>query len=360
MTAFTRLGSSIWDWEPWTELKALPRILWLALYTSAEAKRHVPGLWHGGVPSMADAARMAPDEVILALDHLLERELVEYDPKFRVLRLCELPDAGEYPNNGNVLRSWWTRFKTVPTCPVRDSHVRTIAWICDEGAKRSGKAFTPHHKEAWTETFGTIVVPAPRRRGVKRLADSDTSTQVQPSLFPSLASGNGSTPQGEQSYPQNCQQAEDSSAALHQSNEIRDPETVSDTVSDTNRIPDPGSRIPDQSSLSGEGEGGRVRPVLALVPPYTVTDIIREMSRGLWDQAFDKSHQNALAAMIPFWSTRVTIEDFAALSEYSTISSTRLSARFLAGCDLPMEIERARRTLAWRDVRAQAMAESIP
>ncbi len=100
--------------------------------------------------------------------------------------------------------------------------------------------------------------------------------------------------------------------------------------------------------------------MLALVPPYTVTDIIREMSRGLWDQAFDKSHQNALAAMIPFWSTRVTIEDFAALSEYSTISSTRLSARFLAGCDLPMEIERARRTLAWRDVRAQAMAESIP
>ena len=67
MSAFTRLGASLWDWEPWTDLRAQTRILWLALYTSAEAKRHVPGLWQGGIPTMADAARMPPDDVIAAL-----------------------------------------------------------------------------------------------------------------------------------------------------------------------------------------------------------------------------------------------------------------------------------------------------
>jgi hypothetical protein len=364
MTAFTRLGSSLWDWEPWTDLAPLPRILWLALYTSGEAKRHVPGLWHGGIPSMADAARLPPDDVIDALDKLLARELVEYDAKLRVLRLCELPDAGEYPSNGKVILGWWTKFRTVPACPVRDSHVRLLAWICDEGSRASGKAMSPHHQAAWQETFATVVVPQPRRRGVRRLADSDTGTSVQPSLFaPSTVasgSGNGIAPQGESGYPQHPQPAVDNSAALHQPKEIGGPETVSDTVSDTNRIPDPGSQIPEDLISSGEGErGGGARPVLTLVPPFTAAAVIRELSQGRWDPTFDRSHQNALGAMIPVWvADRVTLADIALLREYSAISGQRMSARWLVGCDLAAEISKARRTLDLRDVRARAMADS--
>ena len=106
MTAFTRLGASLWDWEPWTELPtAESRLLWLALYTSAEAKRHVPGLWQGGFGAMSDAARMRTDVVIEALDVLIDRYLVEYDRKFKVLRLCELPDTDEYPTNNKMIKS---------------------------------------------------------------------------------------------------------------------------------------------------------------------------------------------------------------------------------------------------------------
>ncbi len=366
MTAFTRLGSSLWDWEPWTDLSPAPRLLWLALYTSAEAKRHVPGLWHGGIPSMADAARRPPDEVIDSLDKLLERELVEYDAKLRVLRLCELPDPGERPSNGKVILGWWTRFKTVPACPVRDAHVKVLAWICHEGSRQSRKEFTANHVAAWNETFGTIVAPAPRRRGVRRLADSDTSTLIQPSLFPppsvASGSGNGIAPQGESGYPQNPQGGVDNSAVLRQPKEIRGPETVSDTVSDTNRIPDPGSRIPEDLLFSGEGERGRARPVLALVPPYTAPEVIREMAQGRWDPAFDKTHQNALGAMISTWGATagVTLADFALLREYSAISGQRMSVRWLLGCDIAAEISKARRTLDLRDVRAQAMADSTP
>lgn len=102
--------------------------------------------------------------------------------------------------------------------------------------------------------------------------------------------------------------------------------------------------------------------MLALVPPFTAAEVIREMAQGRgWDPAFDKTHQNALGAMIQSWvaTTGVTLVDFALLREYSAISGQRMSARWLVGCDLEAEISKARRTLDLRDVRAKAMAESL-
>ena len=376
MTAFTRLGSSLWDWEPWTELPtAEAKLMWLALYTSAEAKRHVPGLWQGGFGAMADAARMPVDVIISALDVLIDREMVEYDRKFKVLRLCELPDAGEYPTNGKVIRSWWTRFNTVPACPVRDAHVRTIGWILDTGSKlvksRSSKEVTMNHQEAWSETFGTIVVPSPRRRGVRRLAESDTSTHHQPSLFPSKAAAESSVQQTDASYPQDQCPAVDNSASLRQSNKINGPETLSDRVSDRNRIPDPGSRIPEFFSDSGSGTGAggehvppqqaRQAPALTLVPPYSANEVLAEMAKGNWDPAFDFGLQAALGAIIPSWSAQgVTLDDFKLLAEYSVHSQRRLNTRWMLGCDMVAEVGVARRSLEWRDVRSAAMSKSLP
>lgn len=383
MTAFTRLGSSIWDWEPWTELAPPARILWLALYTSGEAKRHVPGLWQGGIPSMADAARMKADDVRDALDNLLVQELVEYDSKFRVLRLCELPDTGEWPNNGKVIRGWWTKFQTVPVCAVRDAHVRTLAWICEEGAKRTRRprGYSNDHQTAWDDTFAHIVVPVPRRRGVRRLADSDTGTQNQPSLF-SHAAGSDPSPSafpdasslpgrgneaipGAGGYPQDRSGSVDNSASLRQTNKINAADTVSDTVSDTNRIPDPGSRIPDLSSLSGSGEVrgtyGTMRPALSLVPAYTAAQVIREMAQGLWDDQHDKTHQDALSAMIPVWvAGRVALDDFALLAQFNAHSSRKWNARLLLGCDIAAELDVARRVLQWRDARAAMLRDTMP
>lgn len=366
MTAFTRLGSFLWDWEPWTELDERGRILWLALYMSAEAKRNVPGLWHGGLPTMADAARMLPDNVRYALDALLERDLVEYDPKVRVLRLCALPDPGERPSNGNVIRSWWTRFQSVPDCAVRNAHVKTLEWILQEGSKRSRKEISHDHVQAWNGTFATVVIPAPRRRGLRRLCDNDTSTAMQPSLFGAANREPVSPRDGEHGgsvNPQGERDSVDNSAALRQSNEIRGPETVSQTVpgtvSETNRIPDPGSRIPDLSSIpeSGEGVQGGRRAVLTLVPqqaPYTAADVYEVMAGGLWDPDFDKPLQIALGAMIAVWCGQgTTLDDFRVLSDYSRHSGQRRNARWLIGCDMPAEIGIARRVLAWRDVRAQ-------
>lgn len=358
MTAFTRLGAGLWTWDPWVTLRnADAQLLWLALYTTAEARRHAPGLWQGGVAAMAEASNLMPDAVVSGLERLIAAELVEYDAKLRVLRLSALPDAGEYPDNGKVILSWWTRFKSVPECGIRDAHVATLRWILDEGARRAGKAVTDHHEQAWRDTFGSIRIPVPRKRGARTLLNSDTSTHVQPSLFGVQPSGNGSAEAG---YSHGPQGDVDISDAVHQPNKNKTPETVTDTVSVTDRIPDPGSRISD---LSGEGERGRGggRPPLALVPPFTAAEVLAELAKGLWDPAFDRTRQDALSATIPAWvAERVTLADFAFLAEYSRISQERRNLRWLLGCDIVAEVSKARRAVEWRDVKAAAVAQSVP
>ncbi len=183
MTNYTRLGAQIWNWEPWTELPPVARLLWMSLYTSAEARRVVPGLFVGSITAMSEIARLPVDDTLTALDQLLEHEMAEYDQKLRVLRLTRLPDCGESPPNPNCVRSWWIRFQTVPACPVRDAHVATLRWTMDEWSRENGRPVTAAHEAAWTATFAMVAVPAPRRRGVRRLVDHATGTEFQRGLF---------------------------------------------------------------------------------------------------------------------------------------------------------------------------------
>jgi hypothetical protein len=199
VSGFTRLGCGLWNWEPWIALDPICRNLWLALYTSGEARRCVPGLFQGGIALIAEAARRPTEETIAALDRLLDAGMAEYDDRVRVLRLTApvpntpLPDAGEFPFNGNVVLGWWNKFITIPACAVRDAHVATLRWIIDAGAavptsKRRGGRPSGELEEKWTATFKQISIPVARRRGVRRLMDEDTSTACQPSLFAALPS----------------------------------------------------------------------------------------------------------------------------------------------------------------------------
>lgn len=367
MSAFTRLSAALWYWEPWVSLPLPARMLWLGLYTSAAAKRAIPGLWHGGIHNMAEAASMQADDVVTALDQLLKADMVEYDAKLKVLRLCKLPDAGEYPSNGKVIRSWWTRFRTVPECPIRDAHVATIRWLLETGSSRAGKEISADHQRAWTETFSAVQIPSPRRRGVRQLSDSDTSTSVQPSLF--------GQPQGQGNgigYPQTPKPSHgrgdpvDNLCDSDFVNEIDISDTVSDTVSDTNRIPDPGSRIPELSSsfpergLGGGHDSGK--PTLRVFNTFSATDVFRVLGVGRWDSSSDLSHQHAVDALVPSWiKAGVRLDDLRKLAEYSlmpTAAGLKLSARYLAGCDIRDEIARASKALDWRDARVEALMHS--
>lgn len=265
MSVYTRLGSGLWTWEPWVSLSdPYAKLLWLGLYTSAEAKRVVPGLFHGSIASMADAAQLRSDDVLRGLDLLREQDMVEYDTKLRVLRLTELPDPGESPASGNVIRGWWSRFKSVPACAVRDSHVATLRWIMEEWSRENGKAISANHEEAWSETFGDAakmkIPPTKKRR--RRMAQQDL---FEPFPEPSEAR---SAPSGSDSAD---------------FNKIRDSETISKPFRNgLDQDRDPDQDLDLSSSAPQGGSGGlstapgldspwqrstSTRPALTLVPP---------------------------------------------------------------------------------------------
>ncbi len=189
----TCLGTSLWDWQPWIELELPSRMLWLAFYTSAEAKRILPGLWHGGVSMMAEAARLDGLQTATALQDLMDRDMFEYDKKSRVGRITAqdgfnaFPDTAEFPTNGNTIRGWYRRFLGVPDVAIRNAHVTTLNWLitqgCSDHGQRKGRAPSHDHAKAWGETFELVQIPSQRRRGTRRVLDEDTSNSAQASLF---------------------------------------------------------------------------------------------------------------------------------------------------------------------------------
>lgn len=174
---YTRISGEILNWDRFRPLRVPARFLYIAL--SISPRRALIGLWNAGVGTIADVAKMQPDDALVALDELLEADLIEFDRAREVLRLTEFPDRSERPQNGRYIRHLWTRFRAVPQCQIRDAHVHSLRWLLEDPLRPP----TEDHVKAWSETFGTISVPPQRRRGVRRLLDSDTSTSAQGSLF---------------------------------------------------------------------------------------------------------------------------------------------------------------------------------
>lgn len=238
----TQISVRFWEWEAIKNLPVGPKLLWLGLYTSGAGRLSVPGLFFGSITSMAEAVHMPVDETLVYLEQLLKADLVEYDRERRVLRFTKLPDACEAPYNGNNIRGWWRKFQCVPECQVRDAHVATLWWMIETSAKERGKPVSNDHREAWSETFGTVQIPAPRKRGVRSLIDHDTGTHSQPSLFGFMAQG---TVPGVSTEPETYP----SSPASDSPNDLATPETISKRFAHT-RVQDQ-DRGPETVTGSG-------------------------------------------------------------------------------------------------------------
>lgn len=272
--SFTRIGELLWSWEPFTKLSSDAKILWLALYTGPTAKRYLPGLWHGTPQGMADDARMPAVDAMNALDKLLEAELVEYDAKHRLLRFTELPDAGDWPAQPYIMKSWWSRFQALPACAVRDAHVPLMRWLLDKGAatsetNRSGKP-SLKHEELWAMTFGTVQVPVHRKRGMRRL-EIGTATAVQPSLFDPPPSPSGVPPETSQVGPEGGTPGSDPDPK-----EIRDSGYHLGGTGEGEGEGEVFSSSGSGATSPGDRDRERPRPKLTLVPMPTPADLTPE------------------------------------------------------------------------------------
>lgn len=104
-----------------------------------------------------------------------------------------------------------------------------------------------------------------------------------------------------------------------------------------------------------------MRPTLTLVPPYTAEQVLRELAAGCWDASCDRSHLEAVGALIPAWAALgVGLAEFALLAQHNAVEQRRWSARTLLGCDIQAELEIARRASDWREVREQSLRVKMP
>jgi hypothetical protein len=231
---YTPVSSRVATWKPLARLSCDSRWLWFSLYTGKVAKANVVGLWPGTVNTMADDAEMSSNDVFNALDKLIAANLVEHDQENRLTRLLQLPDALDRAHTAQAIYGWFSKFKNLEACPLRDSHVPLLHWMLHQGSVNAKM------EEAWRATFGRIAVPS-HVPPFQPLGSADTSTVVQPSLFgPPISPSNKIS----NSDPSGIHQP----SMAHGWDQDQDQDQVSDLGSE------------------GEGDRGRGRPHLQLVP----------------------------------------------------------------------------------------------
>jgi hypothetical protein len=326
--------------------------LWMVIYT----KSIIPGLWTGDVQDLSSQSFLSAEDTLRGLDELRSRELIEFDRAHRVLRLTQLPDAGEWPAAPTILKSWWGHFnRKVQACPVRDSHVSVLRWLVDEGARQSSKNTSGRpsalHEQIWSETFASVGIPVPRRRGVQRFGESGLETVNQPSLFALL----------EPRPSQVVETETDSSTGVDKSG----PREIN-TLSGSERV----SRPSGEGEGAGEGvflgrggaegEGIDKRPMLTLVPPPAYAPFTLEQLLDVLDTRGPKLYEHerdAISEAITASTDLVLGEDANEILKH--VASSRIPAREAGRPGvLRAELERARARCAVARDRVAVMREA--
>lgn len=175
---YTPIGVDLCRWKPLRKVSDQAFRLWFGMYTGREAKTSVPGLWPGSIYVMSDVSGLVPSDADKAIHNLITHELVLWDVENSLVRFLKLPDTLDRAHTAPALIGWWNRFRTLPCCDLRDSHVPQL-WEMIVAGVHNEKM-----DEVWRQTFGTVRIPQKLPRYMLT-SSSDTGTAVQPSLFAS-------------------------------------------------------------------------------------------------------------------------------------------------------------------------------
>lgn len=317
-TRFTRLGCELFYWAPFVALDDSSQILWLTLYASSAAKRLVPGLWHGGIGTITDATpRWTREKTVRYLDTLIERRMVEFDQHSSVLRLTQLPDAGERAHNPQALAGWWSRFLLVPACRVRDAHVNLLRWMLEQGH------ISDTMREGWVKTFGTVKIPSSDARP-QLLSSSDTSTKVQPSLFASPA------------LPSESDQQDPGSGAWSAHPCLMDaPTSGLGSGSGSGLGSGSGSGHAHTALGMGDTTTPAPTPTLTVVPPFTPEQLLAALAEGFGPGVASahavvrETQRAALQATIRDLDARgIPLTDVSAAGKWARLTTPTLSSQW--------------------------------
>ena len=193
--AWTAIGTGLFTWRPYVDLATAENgwqamQLWLALYAGHTARCWLPGLWFGGVGTMAEnVTHLGYNGTLSALELLQTRKLVEFDARANVLRLTELPDRCMRADNGSILKAWWKRYSGIPECGVKNRYLDLLRWLHYPLTEMKDAT-----RQAWSLTFGSlspeqISSPVDKISGLTDSAQRELPKQLD--LYASVTSSHG-------------------------------------------------------------------------------------------------------------------------------------------------------------------------
>ena len=137
----------LWDDSKFLSLNPIGRLAWLCILTGA-GRTALPGLTTNfDALTLASSLRFEVTECTFAIRDLLERDMAQYDPAVRVLRV---PRAPRYAicRNPNMLAGWYRLWNSVPDCSLKYDHIGSLA----ECVNFTNVSMV----ERWDRTFGRI------------------------------------------------------------------------------------------------------------------------------------------------------------------------------------------------------------
>jgi len=176
---YYRVDTRMWDDADFIAANDFNRNLWQLLLTGPQ-RTALPGLQRTGMATLAETLRRPLETVLDGFKWWVERGKVSFDESVRVIWI---PNAPKYNDaeSPNQIRAWWNRWKEIPDCSSKFSHVE---WL-----KKYARLQKDTHREAWQQTFLTIpeglmkpsAIPTPSSPGgpaepppARARADSDS------------------------------------------------------------------------------------------------------------------------------------------------------------------------------------------
>jgi len=137
----------IWDDKKFLSLNGTARLAWLCILTGA-GRTALPGLTTNfDALTLASSLRYEVTECTFAIRDILDRDMAQYDPDVRVLRV---PNAPKYSicRNPNILAGWFRLWSYVPDCALKFGHIGNIS----EAVNFENESMVAR----WDRTFGRV------------------------------------------------------------------------------------------------------------------------------------------------------------------------------------------------------------
>lgn len=146
MARYQPLDPRMHDDDKFIDLSDSQQMLWVTILTGPQTNA-CPGIWIGGVGTLAEIRRRPYEEVAADLAVLEQLGMVEMDSRHRVMRV---PRAPRYQDlrNADQLRSWKKGWDTIPECDAKYRHAISLREAVVRNEKGAGW---------WDTVFGTVL-----------------------------------------------------------------------------------------------------------------------------------------------------------------------------------------------------------